>query len=373
MAPALFLAVLSCLLLYPFRFSPSNGVHRLHPDAGIYFDGGGIAYTELGLAELAGAPPDELTVELWLHERKTSKNWGPRIIFAITGGRPGSALYFGQWGGRLLLYSPDGEWTEPWHEQFILERTRKRGEDYFVAVTLERERRAIFVDDLVAENRRVCEPDTLELDLSGRLVLGASAGGLARWWGEIKGLALYRRALTPDEIKAHRSQAREAGVKSLAAEEALIALFPFEEPAGELTRNLVDPGFGIRIPARFSVLPETLFYVPDLEQFWSRGADGDTVRNVLLFGPLGWLLMAFASRRIEGRRVWVACGVVLAGGCLSLAFEALQLLIPERAAGPLDVATNTLGTAIGALAFSVRDHRARSRASSRGGAGGASE
>jgi len=361
MAPALYLAVLGCLLLYPFQFYPPNGVHRLGPDAGIYFDGRGIAYTELGLTEIAGTPLDELTVELWLHERKTSKNWGPRIIFAITGGNSGPALYFGQWGGRLLLFSPDGEWTNPWYEQFTLEPIMKRGEDHFVAVTIERGRRAIFMDDHAAENRRVSEPDAPELDLSGRLILGASAGGLARWWGEMKGLALYRGGLTPEEIESHRSQAREAGVKSLATEEDLIALFPFEESAGELAHNLADTASGIRIPARFGALPETLFSLRDLELFWSRGSVGDAARNVLLFGPLGWLLAAFASRRIEGRHVWVACGVVLAGGCLSLAFEAIQLLIPERAAGPVDVAANTLGTAIGALAFSVRDHRNRAR------------
>jgi hypothetical protein len=373
MAPALCLAVLGCLLLYPFRFSPRNGVHRLGPDAGIYFDGGGIAYTNLGLAELAGTPLDELTVELWLHERKTSKNWGPRIIFSITDELSGPALFFGQWGGRLLLFSPDGEWTEPWYWQFILEPIMKRGEDHFAAVTIERERRAIFMDDLVAENLRVAEPGAPELDLSGRLILGASAGGLARWWGEIRGLALYRRGLTPEEIEAHRSQAREAGVKSLVTEEDLIALFAFEEAAGELAHNLADTASGIRIPARFGALPETLFHLPDLERFWSRGSVGDVFRNVLLFGPLGWLLAAFTSRRIEGRRVWVACGVILAGGCLSLTFEAIQLLIPERAAGPLDVAANTLGTAIGALAFSARNYRNRARTPSRGRVGGALE
>ncbi len=168
-------------------------------------------------------------------------------------------------------------------------------------------------------------------------------------------------ALSPDEIATHRSQAREAGVKSLATAEDLIALFPFDEGSGEAARNLVDATSDIHIPARFCALPETLFRLPELERFLSRGSVGDAVRNVLLFGPLGWLLAAFASRRIEDRRGLIACGVVLAGGCLSLTLEAIQLLIPARAAGPVDIAANTLGTAIGALAFSALGHRGRAR------------
>jgi VanZ family protein len=34
-----------------------------------------------------------------------------------------------------------------------------------------------------------------------------------------------------------------------------------------------------------------------------------------------------------------------------VALEAIQLLIPTRASGPIDMAANTLGTAIGVLAF----------------------
>ena len=96
----------------------------------------------------------------------------------------------------------------------------------------------------------------------------------------------------------------------------------------------------------------------------------------LLFIRKSWvprlfqILLVLGARRTPARstlplRIGVATlGLVLAGGCLSLTLEAIQLLIPERAAGPVDVAANTLGTAIGVLAFSAFtrvSHRAASR------------
>ncbi|MBM6399149.1 VanZ family protein [Phycicoccus sonneratiae] len=68
--------------------------------------------------------------------------------------------------------------------------------------------------------------------------------------------------------------------------------------------------------------------------------------NVLAFVPLGWLGVAWLRRRVPV--------VVLALGGLSAAVEAVQLLpVLHREATLLDVACNTAGALLGALAGSL--------------------
>lgn len=73
--------------------------------------------------------------------------------------------------------------------------------------------------------------------------------------------------------------------------------------------------------------------------------------NVLLFVPLGWL-----AQRLTERPWWQ---VALAGLALSLGIEIVQLTLLPRVADPWDVASNTLGAALGGLAAQLA-HRHRS-------------
>ena len=75
----------------------------------------------------------------------------------------------------------------------------------------------------------------------------------------------------------------------------------------------------------------------------------DLSQNVLLFLPLGYFVAATAGPIPKGARARLleAC---LAGLMLSVAVEALQLLLPGRFCSPLDVLTNGLGAFLGGLA-----------------------
>lgn len=64
--------------------------------------------------------------------------------------------------------------------------------------------------------------------------------------------------------------------------------------------------------------------------------------NVLLFIPLG-LLLCLALPRVPRLLVWVGCAV------MSVAVEVYQAGLPDRDASFVDIATNSLGAAIGVL------------------------
>src|SRR5690606_11005048 len=75
----------------------------------------------------------------------------------------------------------------------------------------------------------------------------------------------------------------------------------------------------------------------------------DAVSNVLLFMPWGGL---FAFRRAQrGAGAWaVILGATVGGMALSLLVETCQLFAPGRTTSPIELATNTAGAALGALA-----------------------
>lgn len=74
----------------------------------------------------------------------------------------------------------------------------------------------------------------------------------------------------------------------------------------------------------------------------------DGARNVLLFAGWGLVWMVTAA---PGRIGTVLRNAVLTGAGLSLLVEGLQLFSDSRTASVLDLVTNTLGTALGALAL----------------------
>ncbi len=73
---------------------------------------------------------------------------------------------------------------------------------------------------------------------------------------------------------------------------------------------------------------------------------GDVVGNLLLFVPAGLFFCLLPSRRGR-RREWVAA--LAAGGALSAAIEALQLLTPTRYTQVSDVLVNAAGAGLGCL------------------------
>ena len=73
----------------------------------------------------------------------------------------------------------------------------------------------------------------------------------------------------------------------------------------------------------------------------------DLLINVLAYLPLGFLL-ALTLRRLPGR--WLpALAALLLGAAISFALECLQTWLPSRVPSNVDLASNSLGSAIGAM------------------------
>lgn len=73
----------------------------------------------------------------------------------------------------------------------------------------------------------------------------------------------------------------------------------------------------------------------------------DLWTNIVGYIPLGMLLVFSLHPLLRAR--WAILPVIVAGALLSACMEAVQTYLPTRVPSNLDLATNILGTAIGAL------------------------
>lgn len=81
-----------------------------------------------------------------------------------------------------------------------------------------------------------------------------------------------------------------------------------------------------------------------------RPSRGDLAANLLLYAPLGAVISAYLT---PAARRWRALAALLAGLVLSFALETLQWLSPSRVASIADIAANTSGAGLGAIAWEI--------------------
>jgi VanZ family protein len=183
-------------------------------------------------------------------------------------------------------------------------------------------------------------------ELSGLIVVGASAVDYQPWTGEVRGLAIYSKELTLTDALRHYRDWINPGVHPPDLDGA-VARYVFAEAGGREIRNQVVSGSSLEIPRSFSV-PHKVMLESAANEFKTEWRYlSDVLLNVTGFVPLGFVVCAYlACTRSRGTAILYA---ILVGGILSFMIEVLQFYVPRRVSGMTDIITNTLGAALGAL------------------------
>ncbi len=185
-------------------------------------------------------------------------------------------------------------------------------------------------------------------ELSGQIVLGTSPVDYRPWLGEIRGLAIYSKELTPAEVSRHYAEWTVAHPVNPHDEDGTIARYTFSEGAGREIHNDVATGPSLKVPASFTV-PHKAMLTSAVKEFEpNRLYVEDVIANIVGFIPLGMILGVYFS--FAHSRYQAILYATLAGGFLSFIIEVLQAYIPRRVSGTTDIITNTLGALIGAVA-----------------------
>jgi len=347
---ALCLLVLSCILvagLWPFHV-PRNAVNWLENENGLRFGRHGSVLSVTAFRNARSPNSAGYSLEIWLTPAQTR---GGSILAFDSSPDPRAPFLLRQYGTSIAvqrsLVDEQGKVTQLW---FKVDHVFEAGKRVFVTIASNKNGTELYVDGVPAGTSS--DPGIVSQEPTGRLVLANSTVDDS-WMGQISGLAIYDRELTPAEVNKHfQSWTAERG-PLLTGEATPVALYLFGERRGSAVHNLVDPATDLTIPANYFVLhPAFLRSTWDVYSHsrggWKRWSSWqDLFVNIGGFVPVGFVFFAYFSSVKPAKRA--ALLVILLGLFLSFAIEALQRFLPNRDSGMNDLFTNTTGTALGVL------------------------
>lgn len=182
-------------------------------------------------------------------------------------------------------------------------------------------------------------------ELAGQIVLGTSPVDYRPWTGEIRGLALYSRELTPAEVSRDYAGWTAVGAANPPNLDGALARYSFGERTGREIRSSVPTAPTLEIPVSFNVPHKAILKSAVKEYDPNRLYVNDILANIAGFVPLGAIFCVYFSLRHS--RVQAILNATLVGASLSFAVEILQACIPRRFSGTTDIITNTLGALLG--------------------------
>jgi hypothetical protein len=336
-AGGLCLGTLCCFAiagLWPFRQIP-NQVTWIEGRQGIHFGKDGVMLSSGALPAGGGG---ECSVEMWVQPAGDEKS-GTLLDFFGPGAGAGIALARSQINLRLDRKVEGGR---PIYH-YVFGDVLLNGKTTFFTVVSGLRGAVVYVDGV-----RVQELPQFRArpgDCAGNLAVGHSARGHMSWDGEIRGLAIYQRELTPDQILANyyswitnRRPDTRASVPTV--------LYLFDEGAGRVVRDHGQAGLDLMIPEKYQDIERVWLESPHIGFQVTTGYVEDVLINIGGFVPFGFIFSAFLASLGGFRRVtfWT----VLAGFVVSLAIESLQTYLPTRNSDLTDVVLNTLGASVGA-------------------------
>lgn len=342
------MSVLLCILvagLWPFH-APRNQVSWLGEKNGLLFGKRGSIVTAGSFKAQGPQDQNSCSLEMWLKPSRVDKN-GMILGFYWPEGRV-VPFALRQYRKRLVI--------ERGFQGRIDEKAVKYIADVFntqkpvlVTITSSNAGTATYVDGTLVKK----SPSFTfsNKDLVGQLVVGNAPSTGYSWSGQVKGLAVYDRDLSAVEVSQSFVHWTEGGQDSVKGEN-LVARYHFDEGYGNVVHNEVDSATDLLIPERFFVLHQQFLELPwdEFRPGWSYWKN--IAINVVGFIPLGFVFSANFSRSQKSANS-TAVTIVL-GFAVSLTIEVLQAFLPSRDSGTTDLITNTLGTAIGIIAFNCR-------------------
>ena len=342
-----FVAVAAVLIatLWPFNPFPRNGVTVLPGTGGLRLERPALIISNTPL-KLAETKTGSYSLELLLRPASAK---GMSTILAFYEPTRENQFMVRQWtDGLLVTHDATVESDKTKTIKFDVDHVLRPGRLALVTISSGPDGTTVYLDGQPVQSFAGFKMSRGEV--AGEIILGTSPTGYHPWSGELHGLAIYSKALTPTDALRHfqRWTDPSGGPPDL---EGAVARFAFTDGFGREIRNEVPSGPALEIPATFSVPHKSLLRSAAKEFKADWGYVHDVLTNIAGFVPLGVIVCAYFT---WARGRWEAILITtVACGLLSLVIEILQYYIPGRGSGTTDIITNTLGAALGAVLTQV--------------------
>jgi VanZ family protein len=331
--------------LWPFH-RVKNAVTWLDGGNGLHFGGNGAIVSSRAFRMEAPADQASSTLEIWLEPQTTNAS-SSLMAFSTRSNPLQLSLY--QYHSLLILTHENPQ--DHQSTKIGIENAFRPREPVFVTITSGERDTTMYLNGALA---RRFGSFRLARDFTGTLVFGTSPVDDESWPGELRGLALYHRELTAEEVRRHYETWTTQARPEIRPGERAAALYLFDEHAGNVAHNAIDRGIDLDIPARYSLVHERL-----LRPFWEEykpdvNYAGDVLVNIAGLVPLGFVFCRYWS---STRSRYPAMAATALGFLVSLSIEVLQSYLPHRASGTTDLFTNTLGAWLGAKLYVLTARR----------------
>ena len=339
------LCITLTLGLWPFH-APRNEVAWLGNHDGLRF---GRYSTVFSSSALQSTSPNGAggSLDIWL---QPGFIWDSNTFLAFYS--PKNPVHFSlhQSQTDLLLQTAgkDDQYRAKTERLYVSEVFRK-SRPVFITITSGTRGTVVYFDGVPVKNTPQFRLSTKAF--TGRIVVGDSPGQTDSWSGQLFGLAIYHQELTGPQVFHNYVTWKQKGRPELTEDERNVALYFFDEHAGNVVRDEAGSGVDLYIPEKYTVMNQ-IFLEPLRTEFsMTRSYWGAAVKNIVGFIPFGFCVYAYMATVLSIKRATLV--TVALGGAVSLTIEILQAYLPTRDSGTTDLITNTLGTWIGAVSYGL--------------------
>lgn len=320
-----------------------NGLH-FQGDSSSFHSAGGVALTR-GPLFLPQGGSQGVSIEIWLQPKA---DLGGEIyhILGFYERDKKVSFFVGQWKSYLVLrkffFGPD---HKRHYREIDVKGTLESAKASFLTITSDENGTAVYLNGKKMRDVRSFFLLSKGESLSNySILLGNSTSAEGAWSGNVMGLAIFDRSLTPEEAYGGFKRWTEGESPSFSNESGPVGLYLFNERSGGTAYNAMGVYNPLLIP---SVLPFEKEALSPLD--FSRHNDRDMIVNVLGFIPFGFLLVLWMRQRRPSRPYNAFVWAVLIGVLVSLTIELVQVYLPTRDSSQMDLLCNAVGTIVGGI------------------------
>lgn len=339
--------------LWPYDFSPKNGVEWLKETNGINIKERGIVYSS-NIFNDRREPTfrnDEITIEVWLESRIKPVNYLAWILSLVD--RKGNEYFtLAQWSTNFYIVRE--RITDPTlpdsSKKLVLRKLLSAGKRRFITVSSSRNGTAVYIDGtlkkidsnfIFIENIR---------EGSVKFLLGNSPRGNGQWMGNVLGLAIYDRSMGKEEVLHNYQSWIAHGSPSDSIKESSTAIFLFDEHEGSRVKSHGLKQYDLIIPHAYRIIQRGILEPPQLH-IRQNLYKIDTILHFLGFIPVSFFLCAFFCYSTRRSKVTSIISTIFISIGLGVSIELLQVYLPSRDSQSLDLICNFLGTMTGIVIF----------------------
>lgn len=329
------LCIILSLGLWPFR-APKNNLTWLDRRNGLHL---GRPATIIGAAPLSNPQGEAAaTVEVWLQPERI---WDSATFLAFYSPGAPHRLSLRQSQTDLELQTA--------RAHFYVTDAFRKAAPVFLTITSGASGIAVYINGSLVKS--IPQFSLSPNDLTGLTILGDSPAQPDNWSGDLLGLAIFRRELTPGQVRDHYRSWTLSSQPQISPEERNVALYLFDERAGRVVHDR-SSRVDLNMPERYQVL-DKLFLEPVWSEFsFSRSYVDSAIKNIVGFLPFGFCFFPCLWLHKAPRPALIA---VILGTLTSVTIEVLQAYLPTRDSGTTDILTNTLGTYLGVVLYRTLD------------------